>query len=86
MSKTATINVRADKNLKEKVDDIFSKLGISASEAINMFYSQVLINQALPFEVSLKPSKHLADSIKQHKEGKTEKFDNVESALSALKL
>lgn len=28
----------------------------------------------------------LTNSIKQHKEGKTEKFDTVESALSALKL
>ena len=85
MTKTASINVRTDKELKEKVDKIFNKLGISASEAINIFYSQVAINKGLPFEVSLKPSKNLLKSMKDHKEGKTQGFNNAQDALKALK-
>lgn len=38
----ANVNVRIDQNLKEEAEEIFSKLGITASTAINLFYKQVI--------------------------------------------
>ncbi len=85
-NKTANINVRTSRELKDKVDKIFHTLGISASEAINLFYSNVLINEGIPFEVSTKPSKNLLKSIKEHKEGKTTTYKNVEDIRNDLGL
>ena len=86
MSEIVTTNIETNKELKNQVDNIFFQLGINASEAINMFYNQVLINKGLPFEVILKPSEHLLESITQHKQGKTKKYNNSVDALKALKM
>jgi len=86
MQKTATINVRTDKNLKENVDNIFKGLGITTSEAINMFYNQVVINKGLPFEVKLEPSKKLKKSIKELEENKVTRYKNTSEMIKDLKL
>jgi len=39
---------------------IFSQLGISASEAIRMFYAQVTINHGIPFPVKIPNKETLA--------------------------
>jgi DNA-damage-inducible protein J len=53
MAKTATINARIEPEVKEKAEGIFSALGISASEAISMFYRQVTFRRGLPFDVCI---------------------------------
>ena len=37
--KTATIRARTEPSLKADAERVFRKLGISSSEAINLFYS-----------------------------------------------
>lgn len=51
MSKTVQINIRIDSDLKLEVESILKKLGLTHSQAINIFYHQVLINKGLPFEL-----------------------------------
>ncbi len=51
--KTATIRARTEPRLKADAERIFRKLGISSSEAINMFYAQVRLRKALPFAVKI---------------------------------
>ena len=46
--------------LKEQAENILSALGISASNAINMFYKQIILNRGLPFEVKI-PTARPAD-------------------------
>lgn len=53
MPGNATISVRTDPDIKKKADKIFKKLGISASDAINMFYNQVIIANGIPFDLKL---------------------------------
>jgi DNA-damage-inducible protein J len=53
MSKTSVINIRTDKELKDKAESILKKLGISPSQAINIFYSQITIHNGLPFDLKL---------------------------------
>jgi hypothetical protein len=38
MSKTATIRARIEPNLKEDVEKLFKKMGLTTTEAINLFY------------------------------------------------
>ena len=53
MSKAAMIRARTDEALKDKVEDIFHKLGLSATSAINLFYHQVALSNGIPFEVRI---------------------------------
>lgn len=49
----ANINVRTDAKLKEDALKVFRALGMDMSTAINVFLSQVVQRQAIPFELSL---------------------------------
>jgi len=51
--KEAAISVRIDAETKNKVEEIFKKLGISHSSAISLFYNQVILNNGLPFDTKL---------------------------------
>lgn len=51
MAKTATINVRTDPNIKANAENLFSSLGMTVAEAINIFLHQSLLTGGLPFEV-----------------------------------
>ena len=50
-TKTATVRARIDPSLKVKVESLFEKLGLSTTEAINIFYKQVKLRNGLPFNV-----------------------------------
>ncbi len=51
ISKTATVRARIEPNLKTEVESLFKKLGLSTTEAINLFYRQVKLRKGLPFSV-----------------------------------
>jgi len=53
--------VRINEKIKEEVTPILSDLGISLSEAINMFLHQVKLNNGIPFEVKRKGIVELND-------------------------
>ena len=53
MAKTAMIRARTDEKLKEQVEHIFHRLGMTTTEAINLFYRQVKVHRGLPFLVRI---------------------------------
>jgi DNA-damage-inducible protein J len=53
MSKDAFIRARTDARLKTKVESIFAKLGLNTTDAINLFFRQVEIQNGLPFDVRI---------------------------------
>ena len=53
MSKTATVRARIEPDLKEEVEKLFHELGISTTDAINIFFKQVKLRRGLPFEVAI---------------------------------
>ncbi len=53
MNKSAMIRARVDPGLKDEVEDVFEQLGLSATQAITLFYQQVKLNRGLPFEVRI---------------------------------
>ena len=56
MSKTANLYVRIEPELKEQAEQILSALGIPASNAINMFYKQIILHRGIPFDITLPSS------------------------------
>ena len=53
MAKSANLYARIEPDVKEKAEDILAALGIPASNAINMFYKQIILQRGLPFAVKL---------------------------------
>ncbi len=56
-AKSANLYARIEPDVKEQAESILSALGIPASNAINMFYKQIILNRGLPFEVKLPTAK-----------------------------
>lgn len=53
MAKTGYLNARIDAGLKVKAEKIFATLDVSPSQAIAMFYRQVVLRRGLPFDVCI---------------------------------
>lgn len=51
--KSANLYARIEPDVKEQAEKILATLGIPASNAINMFYKQIILNRGLPFEVKI---------------------------------
>jgi DNA-damage-inducible protein J len=51
MAKNATIRAGIDPELKAEVEELFDKLGLTTTEAINLFYRQIRLRKGLPFSV-----------------------------------
>jgi DNA-damage-inducible protein J len=49
----ATIQFRTGTEVKKQAEAVFRQLGMSMSEALNIFLRQVIIRQGFPFEVTL---------------------------------
>jgi addiction module RelB/DinJ family antitoxin len=53
MAKSANLYARIEPEIKEQAEAILNALGIPASNAITMFYKQIILRKGLPFEVKL---------------------------------
>ena len=52
-TKTANLYARIEPDVKEQAESILSSLGVPVSNAINMFYKQIILQRGLPFDVKL---------------------------------
>ncbi len=53
MSKTSSIYTRVEPAIKEKAEQILSKLGIPMANAVNLFLHQIVLRKGIPFEITL---------------------------------
>lgn len=53
MAKTANLYARIEPDVKDQAEAILSALGIPVSNAINMFYKQIILQRGIPFEMKL---------------------------------
>ena len=58
MRKSANLYVRIEPDVKKEAEKILADLGIQPSQAINMFYKQIILTGGLPFEVKV-PEKYI---------------------------
>lgn len=57
MAKTANLYARIEPEVKEQAEGILTALGIPVSNAINMFYKQIILQRGIPFEMKLPQAK-----------------------------
>ena len=53
MSKQSVINARTDQETKIQAEAVFSALGLSTTQAINLFLKQVIYTQSIPFDLKI---------------------------------
>ena len=56
MAKTTTFTFRVNPEVKKESIELFESLGITMSDAINLFLHQALIEGGFPFEIKQKPN------------------------------
>ena len=62
LTKSASLYARMEPEVKQQAEAILSTLGIPASNAINMFYKQIILHNGIPFDVTIPArAKDLAD-------------------------
>lgn len=78
------IRARVKPELKEEVDELLEKMGLTASEAINLFYSQISLRKGLPFDVKI-PNRTTRRTLQRSQEGKDLiKFDSADEMFDYL--
>ena len=66
LSQSTSMSFRLDKNLKKEADDLFKKLGLNTSVALNMFLTQSVREQAIPFTVTTEiPNSRLLEALEE---------------------
>ncbi|MBR0777930.1 type II toxin-antitoxin system RelB/DinJ family antitoxin [Bradyrhizobium diazoefficiens] len=68
MGKTAYLNARIDPTLKNQAEKVLAKVGVSTSQAITMFYRQVVLRKGLPFDVCI-PNEETVEALKEAEAG-----------------
>ena len=53
MEKTATLNLRVNPVVKQRAEDVLSRLGIPMSTAIDIYLNQISLTGGIPFAVTL---------------------------------
>jgi len=62
MSKTVTITMRIEPELKEGAEKILKELGMTTTQAITTFLAQVKLQRGLPFKIALPVSDNVPNS------------------------
>jgi DNA-damage-inducible protein J len=81
--KEAVVKARIEPTLKRETEIILGSLGISTTEAIRMFLTQVRLHKGLPFEVRIPNVKSQA-AIDELESGGGKRFDRVEALFADL--
>lgn len=90
MTNAINMSFRVDKDLKRKADELFRNLGMNTSVALNMFLSQSVREQRIPFISTMDiPNKRLLralEEVEAIENGKVNAkfYDNFEEALKDL--
>ena len=84
MTKSAVISARIDAELKQDTERILNELGLTPSQAITLFYHQIMLYAGLPFPVNL-PNARTRGALQEAKERyRLETFKTVEDLFADL--
>ena len=90
ISNAINMSFRVDKKLKKQADELFKNLGMNTSVALNMFLTQSVREQSIPFIPSLEvPNAKLISAIEEVEaieagKIKAKKYKSFEEALEDI--
>ena len=88
MTKTVTVQARMTPQLKLEADAILAALGINATTAITLFYTQMVRQGGIPIELNV-PKADVLAAMRELKDpdyrAKARKFGSVADVMADLK-
>lgn len=90
MNKTSMIHIRVQPEIKKEAEEILNNLGMTTTEAVNIYLRQIILHCGLPFSVrtpkfndDMLESISEADDMIKHPE-KYKSYDSVEKFMEDL--
>ena len=81
--KTAVVHARMEPQTKIKAEGVLSRLGITPTEAIRVFYRQIALRGGLPFSVTI-PNERTAATLRKSRRGQNiETFDTLDAMFES---
>lgn len=87
MAKTDTLHIRVESDVKIKAEETLNDLGLSITEAVNVFLNQVILHDGIPFKIEKpKYNKETIQAMEDVKSGKnlSKTFDSVDEMFEEL--
>jgi len=82
--KTETVRARIEPKLKHDVELVLAELGLSFSEAIELFLRQVKLNKGIPFDIRI-PNKTTSQVFEDTDKGKNlTRYKNAKDMFKKL--
>ena len=72
--KTQMVHARIDPRLKNSAERIFTRIGISTTEAIRLFLTQVEMHKGLPFPVRIPNEETIAAMMETNDAGALKRY------------
>lgn len=63
MAKTAVVTTRIEPELKQEVEEVLAELGISTSQAVLLYFKQIVRQRGIPFTLELGPKQSDSDFL-----------------------
>ena len=83
LMKIAAVHSRIHPEIKEQAERILQRLGLSPTEAIRMFYTQIALRNGLPFDVAI-PNDATIKALEDSRNGRNlERFDSTEELFES---
>ena len=71
MAKTDTLHIRIEPKVKQKAEKTLNELGLSITDAVNIFLNLVILNDGIPFEI--KKPKYIKETLQALEDTKNNK-------------
>ena len=83
MPSTDMIHVRVDANLKANAAHALESMGLSVSDAVRIFLTRVVSDQAIPFELKV-PNTETQQAMQEARELSEARFNTSDELFNAL--
>lgn len=82
----ATVQIRVDDGLKNRVDSLYSSLGMDTTTAVRMFFIASLEHDGIPFDVRHKADYSLKAAVRDSRSRSNlyGPYDTAQSAVAAM--
>lgn len=86
---TTNLNIRTDKDVKEKAEKIFNELGLNMTSAVNIFLRTAIRERGIPFELKLDvPNETTTAAIEEGRkmasDSSSPRYSNIDELRDAL--
>ena len=78
-------SIRVDEKFYKETKEVFSQMGLSFADGINIFLAKVSHDKKIPFELSIEPSEELEKRVENIKSKKnTSTYDSSDELFEDL--